>query len=159
MGKVYTIREQEKQAHKYIIGKENRPLRILEVIKIMFYFLPLFYISIYCPIAFQKKKSTISYQHGNMKYFTKHQQLMSLCLFLQNKITNESIVKIKDLFSLTFLRHQLLLLLNQKTCIFSDFQSYLFKVSEQIAKIIAKIFLPYIIPTEHSAYYSNIIND
>lgn len=56
MGKVYTIREQEKQAHKYIIGKENRPLRILEVIKIMFYFLPLFYISIYCPIAFQKKK-------------------------------------------------------------------------------------------------------
>lgn len=117
---------------KYILGnrknrltnislekKKNRPLRILEVIKVMFHFSPLFYISIYCPIAFQKKKSTISYQHGNMKYFTK--QLMSLFV-LQNKITNESIVKIKDLFSLTFLRHHhFLLLLNQKTCIFSDF--------------------------------------
>ena len=157
MEKVYT-REQEKQAHKYIIGKKKtRPLRILEVIKVMFHFSPLFYISIYCPIAFQKKKSTISYQHGNMKYFTKHQQLMSLFV-LQNKITNESIVKIKDLFSLTFLRHHhFLLLLNQKTCIFSDFQSYLFKVSEQVAKIIAKIFLLYIIPTEHSAYYLSIV--
>lgn len=43
----------------YHWGKKDhkkRPLRIPEVIKIMFHFSPLFYISIYCPIVFQKKR-------------------------------------------------------------------------------------------------------